>query len=139
MIDEYSIGAVVIYQELYLLLQYSSGHWGFVKGHKEGRESDEETILRELEEETGIEDAKIIPGFQDSMQYYYRLHNQLVRKRVKFYLIEVDEKKVKLSFEHEDFIWLPFKKALKKATFKNAKKIIKKAHFFLESTLKSYI
>ena len=139
MIKDYSIGAIVIHDDSFLLLKYKSGHWGFVKGHKENGEKDEETILRELKEETGINKAKIIPGFEDSMQYYFKLHGDLVQKKVKIFLIEAHENDVQLSNEHEDFIWLPYKKALRRATFKNARILIMNARIFLKNTLKSYI
>ncbi len=145
MMRDFSIGAIVVYDDLFLLLKYKSesgskhGHWGFVKGHKEKGESDEETILRELEEETGIVDASIIPGFEDGIQYYFKLHDELIQKKVKFYLIEAHEKEVQISYEHEDYIWLPYQKALKKVTFNNARRLLKKAKLFMRSTLKSYV
>ena len=55
---EKSAGAVIFRMEngepYYLLLRYYSGHWEFAKGHIEEGESNEETVKREIEEETGI-------------------------------------------------------------------------------------
>ena len=57
---EYSVGSVIYRREngkiLFLLLHYVSGHWDFVKGHKEKDETDLETLKRETFEETGIKD-----------------------------------------------------------------------------------
>ena len=39
------------------------GHWGFPKGHIEKDETEYETALREVKEETNI-DARIIDGFR---------------------------------------------------------------------------
>lgn len=38
-----------------LLVRYGQHHWGFPKGHVEDSESDEETALREIKEETGLD------------------------------------------------------------------------------------
>jgi 8-oxo-dGTP pyrophosphatase MutT (NUDIX family) len=69
MINEKSCGAVVYAKnpELkYLLLQYEAGHWDFVKGNVEEGETEKETTLRELREETGIADAQFIEGFKET-------------------------------------------------------------------------
>jgi len=110
-----------------------------VKGHKKIGESDEDTIFRELKEETGITKAKIIKGFEDSIEYYFKIHNNLVQKKVKFFLMIVDQNVIRLSKEHVDFKWLPYKKAIKKATFENAKELIKKVAFFLKNSLDSHL
>ena len=59
---EISAGAVVYAYKhttcYYLLLLYESGYWGFVKGKSESGETLEQTAVREIAEETGIE---IIP------------------------------------------------------------------------------
>ncbi|MFZ5500518.1 MAG: NUDIX domain-containing protein, partial [Candidatus Micrarchaeota archaeon] len=54
--DEKSCGIVLFSEDggrLYLLLHYTAGHWDFPKGHVEADESEAETALRELLEETG--------------------------------------------------------------------------------------
>ena len=57
MLKEKSCGAVIFHkkEELirYLLLNYAAGHWDFVKGNVEPNETEKETVVRELKEETG--------------------------------------------------------------------------------------
>ena len=65
---EYSCGAVIFrrtngFVEFLLLLRRESGNWGFAKGKKAEVESDMETAKREVFEETGLEDFKIIGDF----------------------------------------------------------------------------
>lgn len=137
--EEHSIAAVVYYEDQYLLLKYGLGHWGFVKGHKEKGESNEETILRELEEETGITDAVIIGDFKKDFDYYFKFKGEKIHKSVICYLIESKTRKVSISFEHENYIWLPIEKALKQATFNNSKKILRKAEAYLKGNLDSFL
>ena len=137
--EEFSVAAVVYYNEEYLLLKYGLGHWEFVKGHKEENETDEQTILRELREETGIINASIIKGFKEKYNYYFTQKNKNIHKFVTCYLIQSEEKHVSLSFEHVDFVWLPFHKALKRLTYDNAKYLLEKAHNFRKSPLSPFL
>ena len=82
---EKSSGAIVFRKEnginYYLLLHYPSrnkrgGHWEFTKGHVEEGEDDETTMKRELEEETGIKDVKIIPGFKKYIKYFFKQYSE---------------------------------------------------------------
>ena len=128
--EEFSVAAIVYHENDYLLLKYGLGHWEFVKGHKEKNESDEQTILRELKEETNITEAVIVKGFKENYEYYFTFRGQNIHKCVTCYLIESHTKDVKISYEHEDYVWLPFLKALKRLTYDNAKGLLKKAKKF---------
>jgi len=141
---ETSAGAVVFRREnskiYYLLLHYEAGHWDFPKGHIEKDEKEEDTVKREVTEETGIEDIKIIEGFKEWIKYFYRKTyglNEDEKKKVPwtfkivtFYLAEAKTEEVKISFEHTGFKWLPYKEAIEQITFKKAKEILKKAHHY---------
>jgi len=137
--EEKSVAAVVFNGKKYLLLKYGLGHWGFVKGHIEEGESNEETIMRELREETGIIEANIIKGFKARYDYYFKFQGEKIHKYVDCYLIKTNTKEVKLSYEHDDYIWLPLKEAIKRATFKNAKNILKKANSYQRTTLDKFL
>ena len=56
---EKSCGAIVYRKfhgniEMLLIKNQNGGHWSFPKGHVEGAETEEETAVREIMEETGI-------------------------------------------------------------------------------------
>ena len=137
---EISAGAVIFRigdkgkEPKYLLLHYGSGHWDFVKGHIEGKETEQETLRREAEEESGLADLKLISGFRHKISYFYKKDGKTVLKDVIFLLAQTSaaEKDVKLSFEHSEYEWLEFDDAVKKATYNSSKEVLKKAHKFLE-------
>jgi len=132
MIKEKSAGVIVYNNGEFLILQYTAGHWDFPKGHIEKGETERETALRELKEETGITDAFFVKGFHDEIKYFFRRGKELVHKEVIFYLVETKTKEVEIrTKEHQGYEWLPFKEAVQRVTFQNAKDILVKAKKFL--------
>jgi len=118
----------------FLLLNYPQGHWDFVKGKIEQNETSHETALRETKEETGITNIKFVDGFEESVEYDFRFKKEDIHKKVIFFLAKTNEKNIKLSHEHNDYLWLEYNDALKKTTFENAKNVLIKANEFLSST-----
>ena len=132
--NEKSCGAIVFKRNgnvEYLLLHYGAGHWDYVKGQVEPHESEKETVVRELKEETGLVSAHFVEGFREEISYFYTRQGRTVHKEVIFFLIETDDRNVKLSYEHIGYRWLSYEKAMEKLTFANAKKVLAKAHGFL--------
>ncbi|MGI0102428.1 MAG: bis(5'-nucleosyl)-tetraphosphatase [Nitrosotalea sp.] len=130
MIEERSAGAI-LYREspsgkLYLLLNYPSGHWDFVKGNIEKGETFKQTTLREIREETGIVDVSFVEGFENKMEYHYQRDGELVHKEVVYFLAKTTTEHVEISHEHLGFIWLKFNDAMKKLTYKTAQSLLKK-------------
>jgi bis(5'-nucleosidyl)-tetraphosphatase len=134
--SEKSCGAVVFLKNrevTYLLLHYEAGHWDFVKGNMELNESEKDTVIRELQEETGITDAKFIEDFREKVEYFYRRQGETIHKEVVFFLIETHTEKIALSYEHIGYAWLNYPRALEQLTFKNAKDVLQKAHELLKA------
>lgn len=140
---EYSVGSVIYRREngkvLFLLLHYISGHWDFVKGHKEEGESDIKTLKRETFEETGIRDVRTVKDFKRCSYYFYKAKGSEKKKRiasgnginifkkVTYYLSETREKEVLLSHEHQGYTWITYDNALKRITHKRQQKILTEA------------
>lgn len=124
----------------YLLLHYPSGHWEFARGHGEEGETEEETVRREVAEETGLKDVKIIPGFKEHTKLIFKRTYNLppekkdqapwIVKIVTLYLAEAQTQEVKISHEHKGFLWLPYEAAHKKL-LKKGKDALKKANDFI--------
>jgi bis(5'-nucleosidyl)-tetraphosphatase len=136
MVHEKSCGAVVFRKAKeieYLLLHYGAGHWGFARGQIESGETEKDTVLRELAEETGITNARFVDGFRKEMSYFYRREGKTVFKEVVLYLVEALNSEVKLSYEHVGFEWLQYDKALERLTFENSKSVLRKANEYLKT------
>ncbi|MFO7990696.1 MAG: NUDIX domain-containing protein [Thermoplasmata archaeon] len=136
MMEERSAG-VLLYREdgkrEYLLLHYPAGHWDFPKGHVENGESETETALRELTEETGVneDEVELEDGFKEEIDYFYHKGRELSHKKVIFFLGRTCKGKINISREHQGFTWLPYDEALINLTFMNAKNLLKKAKKYL--------
>ena len=138
MVKQKSAG-IVLFQNFhgtnrFLLLNYPQGHWDFIKGKMELNETSHQTAKREMGEETGISNFQLIDGFEEYVRYNFRFNNEVIHKKVVFFLAKTDEKKITLSHEHNDFVWLEYNDALEKTTFRNAKNVLSKANEFLLNT-----
>ncbi|MEM5828195.1 MAG: NUDIX domain-containing protein [Candidatus Aenigmatarchaeota archaeon] len=129
-----SCGAIVFYKENdkieFLLLKYPN-YWGFPKGEKEENESEIETARREIKEETNL-DVEFIPGFRREYEYSFWLKGKLIKKKAIFFLARAKSKDVKISWEHEDFKWLPYEEALKTLGYEQDKENLKAAYEFIK-------
>lgn len=125
----------------YLLLQHAEGtrvsrpahqgHWSFPKGHVEKGETTEETVRREIKEETGLFAIEFIPDFKETIRYFVHYNSEKRLKFVAFFLARTREGTITISFEHQGFIWLPYEEAIKKITYSSDKNVLKKAEAFL--------
>jgi 8-oxo-dGTP pyrophosphatase MutT (NUDIX family) len=131
--EEKSAGAVV-YRDtpggrMYLLLQ-NSGRWDFPKGGVEQGETELQTVKREVEEETGIKELRMVPGFRKVIEYFYRREGKNIHKQVVYLLARTDHETVKISFEHQAYGWFPYHEALQKASYDNSKVTLGEAEKF---------
>jgi len=139
---EQSSGAIIYRKEgdkvYYLLLYYPSsinsdrGYWEFSKGHVEAGETDQETAVREIQEETGLRDLVFDSSFKKIIKYFFRIENKNVFKMVSFFLAQTQTEKIILSDEHSDFKWAEFDEAIKHLKFKNSKQLLTAANDFLK-------
>lgn len=131
---EKSCGAIVFRKEkgqirLLLLKHRYGGHWSFPKGHVEAGETEVQTALREIKEETGLS-VTLLEGFRKSVEYYPKPH---VKKQVVYFLGEAPDEKVhKQEEEISEIIWTDMDRGLQMVTFRNDKLLITEARRFLQ-------
>ena len=135
---EKSCGIVLFHSDDFLVIQHSTesneveGHWDFPKGHIENNETELETATRELHEETGIDNFRLIENFRHKITYNVNKNSRVIPKEVIFFLAESFTKSIKLSSEHQNYNWLNFDLAHDRLTYANAKDVLLKAKTFLE-------
>lgn len=135
MIQEKSCGAVIWRNSVedgreYLILQHTAAHWAYAKGHVENDESERETALREIQEETGLE-VHFHPGFREINVYS---PHPRVEKTVIYFLAEA-EPHARVQVQKEEISqsrWLPYRKARSLLSFPNDRKILDRAENLLD-------
>ncbi len=107
-----------------LLRHRFGGHWSFPKGHVEAGESERQTALREVREETGLT-IKLMDGFRESVEYSPKPG---VRKQVVYFLGSTEEEKlVRQEEEISEIMWAPLSKAAELVSFANDKRLVRHA------------
>jgi 8-oxo-dGTP pyrophosphatase MutT (NUDIX family) len=109
--------------------------WGLPKGAVAHGETSEAAALREVLEETGLE-AQIVKPL-DTIEYFFRASDTLIRKRVDFYLMlhAGGELKPQLS-EVDDVEWVELPEAIRRASFVSEKKLLEAAQQELDALTK---
>ena len=118
----------------FLLLNYPTGHWDFIKGKIEQGETEHQTAVRETKEETGISDLEFIDGFKENINYNFQYEGELIYKEVVFFLAKTKTESVMVSHEHLGYTWLDYKNAIEKTTYQNARDILSKANDLIQKT-----
>lgn len=125
---ETSCGVVLVNFGSVLLLQYPQGHWGFPKGHYEDEDGVyQQTALRELEEETGISEVRMLDDWRMRTFYTFTLKGRPIEKEVFWFIGETDEYDIKLSHEHRNFMWLEWDDAENQLNFEQSKEVLRGA------------
>ena len=137
---EKSCGFVLFNEQKVLLLQYATGqkegdsdlqgHWDFPKGHVDKGETEIETAIRELDEETGIKNIILLDNIRKTINYKIQKRDRKISKEVVFFIATTVETEINLSHEHVDYGWFDFTSALKQLTYDNARSVLSEAIIF---------
>jgi putative nucleotidyltransferase with HDIG domain len=123
---------VVVYRTLhpephFLLLENAShGTWGFPKGHLEEGEDLSAGAIRECEEETGHKPGLFSPFFKKRIEYSYTPSDTSdpVCKRTYYLLSSMDSGSIRLSKEHQSYVWEPRLKARARLQHDNLREVL---------------
>ena len=124
---EKSCGAVIFrekdYKKQVLLIRHVNGeHWAFPKGHVEKGETEEQTALREILEETGLT-VKLDNRYRQVVSYSPRKD---VMKDVVYFVAHATEDSYAVAQESEISLikWVDMHTAVEYVSFDNDKKIL---------------
>jgi 8-oxo-dGTP pyrophosphatase MutT (NUDIX family) len=111
------------------------GLWALPKGNLGRGESPEETALREVTEETGLEGGAL--GKLGDVRYVYTLHGERIFKVVSFFLVRyqrgrIDDVPARFRHEVEEARWLPLEEAPRLLAYGGEKDMARKALASLE-------
>lgn len=121
---EKSCGAIVIQGEKILVIQQAAGHWGFPKGHVEDGETEVETAIREIKEETNL-DVEIDESHRYVEHYSPK---EGVEKDVVLFVAKMIGGEIKAQEEEVQKIkWLSYEDAIQTITYDNSRSVLKKA------------
>ncbi len=134
-IKEKSIGVILFHKFprslKYLLVKHRKGHWSFAKGHQDKGETLIETAKRELCEEAGISEVEFIAKkilVKESYTFINKTKEK-VSKSVYYFIAGSKIRKIKIDKEEIiNYKWCTLKAAEKIITFKESKRLLRKAN-----------
>ena len=131
---EKSCGAVVFTrrnsQLLFVVVREASGAYSLPKGHTESGETEIQTAVREVFEETGLRPA-FLDGFRETDEYDLR-EKPGTRKQVVYFLAEFqDEPLVPRPGEITEILLLPYDEAEKCFEHAGTRRVLAAAGAFL--------
>lgn len=130
---EKSCGCVVVRvidnNKKILIIRQNDGNWYIPKGHVEGSESEEETAIREVREETGIH-IKIVPGFRNVINY---MPADNISKDVVFFIGKYVSGTEKIQEEELlELKWCTYDEAVELLTYKQNKEVLENAKNYID-------
>ncbi|MGA3150348.1 MAG: NUDIX domain-containing protein [Candidatus Saccharimonadales bacterium] len=108
-----------------LLIQDSRGRWTIPKGHIEETEKASETAQREIREEVGLQEMKVL-DWLGKINFRYRRDSSLVLMTTEIFLVQAlgNTDKVRPEKWMKGLEWLPANEALEKIEYEDIGKLI---------------
>jgi len=107
-----------------------NGNWGFAKGHVENNETEIETAIREVKEETGLK-IRLLDGFKEIIKY---VPDETTLKTVVIFVGIAENEEVRIDkYEIEDYKWCNYDEAMKLITYKLQRDILEKTMKFIKN------
>lgn len=131
---EKSCGALVYRKagdklQLLILRHRMGGHWSFPKGHVEKGETETETALREVKEETGLS-IELFDGFREMVTYSPRPG---IKKDVVYFLgFARDSRTTRQEEEISEIRWIDLDQTYDYLTYDNDRRLIKSAKRYMK-------
>ena len=116
-------GCIIINENKVLLVEHNEGHWDFPKGHMEENETEVQTAIREVKEETNLD--VVVQENKKYINEYYPKEDTF--KQVVFFLATCKSLETKRQeAEIKNIQWFNIEDAIEKITYNNSRNILKK-------------
>jgi len=134
------VGIVPVYKNadgtfLFCLVHHVAGHWAFPKGHPNEGETDSETAVRELREETGVAHVRVADDDRFTESYSFEKNDILWNKSVDYFIGYTDTTSATVPEEFKNEVselsWLSYDDALQLLTHAGGKRILSDVYALL--------
>ena len=119
-----------------LLLQHETGKWMLPKGTIERGETPHGVALREVAEETGLRNVRIVADLgEEHYMFFWRAEDTYYDKTVHYYLMEFLGREEARPQREEGFIrceWVTLSEALDRIKYKETRQVVQRARLALE-------
>ena len=122
---EKSCGCIIIKDDEVLLIKHNKGHWDFPKGHMEEGETEKQTAIREVKEETNM-DVEIIS--EQKYRANYIIEDKQIDKEVIYFIAKPLNSEIKPQETEVSIVeWVKIEEAIETITYETSKNILKQA------------
>ena len=129
---EKSCGAIIMKDKKALIIKQTDGHWSLPKGHMEKGETEIDTALREIKEETGL-DVKLDTNFRKTIHYCPNKSDTI--KEVVFFMAKPVTNKITMQEEEViDYKWKTLEEIKELFKNRNDQEIIKSAIEYINTS-----
>jgi len=119
---EKSCGCIIINDKNeVLLIHHNAGHWDFPKGHMEDGETEVQTAIREVKEETNI-DVEVKEEYRYSTKYSPK--EDVIKEVIYFLARNISDNKQAQLEEVSEVKWFGMEEAIDKITYDNSRNIL---------------
>lgn len=116
----------------YLIIQSTNGDIGFPKGHMEDGETELQTAIRELKEETNV-DVEIIDGFRKQIEYPLPKRPDVIKQSVYFLGRAVTDDVICQEGEVINAAFVSYDDAMRTLTFEDTRRLLEDAKTYVSA------
>jgi 8-oxo-dGTP pyrophosphatase MutT (NUDIX family) len=118
-----------------LLLKHTSGKWMLPKGAIESGETPEGVALREVREETGLSNVRVVADLGEERYYFFwRSEDTFYDKTVRYFLLEFLGGQEPAPQAEEGFVaceWVALDEAIERIKYKETREVVRRAQVTL--------